>query len=161
MTRLVLSIAFFAACQSSPAISPDAAVPPAHCDPVGTWRIHYQQPGQAGDTGERVLVESRAGAFAVSFPDRPVPVNACGASTPGQLTFDGSVSADGCTLMASRRESYCFSGEGQCQHLAVTLTLAADGKSARGSGTWCRCWDPDPSCHDRPIAVVTATRESP
>jgi hypothetical protein len=148
---------------SGPPIGPaPASCAPASqpCQPLGIWRVRYEQRALVSE--ERVEVRrDDAGRLMVTFPGRQVPNNMCTPTpTPGTFTTVGEVSADGCTLTVGRRESYCFSGEGQCSELDATLVLCGDGSVAKGPGSTCRCWDPGFTCERRPIEV-TATREKP
>jgi hypothetical protein len=125
------------------------------CDPSGIWRLGYARP-RLGNTAERVQIQrDAAGQVVVSFPDRAPPLDTCTApSRPGVLEASGEVSPDGCTVTVRRRETGCTSGESQCERLEVSFTVTA----GRGTGAYCRCWDPGPSC--TPAAIeAQATRE--
>jgi hypothetical protein len=166
--RLLIALLFAVSCEASqPHPTEDATVihqdagATAPCDPVGTWRIHYKETrGQSTlETTDRVRVQMGKSGLQISFPDQTVRPNQCSMQDgPGILAVEGTVSDDGCTVFAQRRESWCMSGEEQCEELSVTLTIAPDGKAATGSGTWCACWNPGVSCEDH-ATDVAATRE--
>jgi hypothetical protein len=149
---MLVMLLVMAGCGSDPAAG-------SACQPVGIWRLAYARP-RLGNTSERVQVQrDAAGNALVSFPDRAAPVDTCTPTPrPGVLEVSGELSADGCTVTVRRKETGCTSGESQCERLEVSFTLAAGAAAGRGPGSYCRCWDPGPSCAPAPIEAQ-ATRE--
>ena len=136
------------------------------CEPLGSWLLHY-----AGDAGtepdEKILVETSVDAGPgephLTFLDRVPEKDSC--SYPGDggqqdasasANLQGSATLDGasCTLTGGYYQTWCMSGEDQCDKWTLTLTLT--GTKGSGVADWKGGW-----CMDQHTSqyLVTATKQ--
>ncbi|MHB9004840.1 MAG: hypothetical protein ACYC6C_12420 [Coriobacteriia bacterium] len=127
------------------------------CVATGTWLITTSPEAGSPESETVVVADGNGDEVTSSFADRETPVDQClpptdagvAMGTSSQLaTFDASA----CVLVLAWTESYCHSGEQQCESATYELTVSGD--TATGRLHEKRGWCMDPSSTDTPVTAV-------
>ncbi len=124
----------------------------ALCDPFGTWSLTYS--GQSCSlAGESVTIEAGdAGSLAVvTFLNRTYHGDFCsfdGGMTDaaaGPVQVGAALSNHNCSVHVVYYQSYCYSGEQQCEGVELTLNIDGDQLNGTDQSTACWCAGPGPA----------------
>lgn len=130
------------------------------CVPEGDWLVSYDMApsGQSFDSNTiRIHADGSAEVIGKQVPDNSCPPMQTG---PGTLTTDAELSNDGCTLTAEISESWCQSGEANCEDRRIELDFCTNGSATVATGALeaCVCWiQGSPSCSADDFVSVGAT----
>ncbi|MFO0564604.1 MAG: hypothetical protein U0263_03020 [Polyangiaceae bacterium] len=127
----------------------DASLDAGACEPTGSWI--WQSVSEGGTPkDDHVLVEAAPDAgpnqLKVTFSDRLPEQDACSIPDAGDadaalepIAALGTLDPASCKLTVSYSQSWCYSGEQQCETWSFEVTLAGDlvhGSASRDGG-WC------------------------
>jgi hypothetical protein len=134
--------------------APDAG--PTRCELPGFWQVELGERDSCGPSGASasvvIFVDGRDGGENVFAVDKPETLDDC-----GPYEQQSRVVAEGCTIRAWSRASWCAAERPQCNE--YELTLRVNGDEAEVEGTYRSCWCGSPAPYGTKVdALGRATR---